>query len=155
MYMNDHFSVYFDNYSHVHHILMYSFALIAVSFCLLCSVSLTNRYFFIAFFFLGCTAIFAANPSWTLVILHTSPQHIRSLAVGIATIMYHFLGDVPAPILIGKMMDIAIEKAGDDPEQLYNAYKTTLQLTLSMSITIVSPSLFFLSYLKSCVSSNQ
>ena len=51
--------------------------------------------------------------------------------------MYHLLGDVPAPILIGKMMDIAIQKAGDDPEELYHAYKTTLQFTLSMSITIV------------------
>ena len=119
-----------------------SFSLIAVSFCLLCSVSLVNRYFFIAFFFLGCTAIFAANPSWTLVILHTSPPHIRSLAVGIATIMYHLLGDVPAPILIGKMMDVAIEKAGDDPERLFNAYKTTLQFTLSISITIVRSIIF-------------
>ena len=117
--------------------LISSFSIIAVGFCLLCSITLTNRYLFLSFFFLGCTAIFAANPSWTLVILHTSPPHVRSLAVGIATIMYHLLGDVPAPILIGKLIDTSVEKAGADPQKLFEAYKWTLQLTLSLSIAIV------------------
>ena len=66
------------------------------------------------FVFLGCIAIFASNPSWTLVILSTSPTLIRSLAVGIATILYHIFGDVPAPIAIGKMIDVMLKNAGED-----------------------------------------
>ena len=96
-----------------------------------------NRYLFIICFFLGCVAIFAANPSWTLVILKTSPPDVRSLAVGIATIMYHFLGDVPSPIIIGKMIDVWVGRAGDDPVKRYQAYYHVLQLVLFMSIIVV------------------
>ena len=89
------------------------------------------------FFFLGCVAIFAANPSWTLVILKTSPQSIRSLAVGIATIMYHILGDVPAPILIGKVIDFFTQRAAGDEEKLFLVYHSILQYLMFMSVLLV------------------
>ena len=86
---------------------------------------------------MGCIAIFAANPSWTLVILTTAPSLIRSLAVGIATILYHVFGDVPAPILIGKLIDVWLKRAGEDEEKRYIAYYQVLQIVMFYSILLV------------------
>ena len=86
---------------------------------------------------MGCIAIFAANPSWTLVILTTAPSLIRSLAVGIATILYHVFGDVPAPILIGKLIDVWLKHAGEDEEKRYLAYYHVLQIVMFFSILLV------------------
>lgn len=98
-------------------------------------ISLSSRVLFLLFFFLGCVAIFAANPSWTLVILTTAPLSVRSLAIGIATVFYHLLGDVPAPILIGKMIDVFIEKV--DPSERINVYRGVLQGLMSLSVFLV------------------
>ena len=140
--LRDSFSNLYNYYSHLFLSfliipLIGSFSVIAVVFCCLDAFCLRNRYLFVLFFFLGCVAIFAANPSWTLVILKTSPQDVRSLAVGIATIMYHFLGDVPSPIIIGKLIDVWVGRAGDDPAKKYQAYYMVLQLVLFMSIIVV------------------
>ena len=114
-----------------------SFGMSAVVFCCTDAFSVSNCYLFVFFFFIGCVCIFAANPSWTLVILKTSPPNLRPLAVGIATILYHFLGDVPAPILIGKLIDVWVSKAGDDPWKLYVADRVVLRSVLLMSILVV------------------
>lgn len=106
-----------------------------MTFCLLCSFSLSSRILFLTFFFFGCVAIFAANPSWTLVILTTAPQSIRSLAIGIATIFYHMLGDVPAPILIGKMIDVFIARV--NPENQIVVYRGVLQGLMALSVLLV------------------
>lgn len=106
-----------------------------MTFCVLCMFTLSSRVLFLFFFFFGCVAIFAANPSWTLVILSTAPQSIRSLAIGIATIFYHILGDVPAPILIGKMIDVFIARA--DPENQIAVYRGVLQGLMALSVLLV------------------
>ena len=89
-------------------------------------ISLSSRVLFLLFFFFGCVAIFAANPSWTLVILTTTPS---------STVFYHLLGDVPAPILIGKMIDVFIEKV--DPSERINVYRGVLQGLMSLSVFLV------------------
>ena len=109
--------------------------MVAVTFCYLCMFSLSSRVLFLVFFFFGCVAIFAANPSWTLVILSTAPQSIRSLAIGIATIFYHMLGDVPAPIIIGKMIDVFIARV--ETERQIIVYRGVLQGLMSLSILLV------------------
>lgn len=116
---------------------IHRFSLIAVSCCITAAFSISNRYLFLLFVFLGCIAIFAANPSWTLVILTTAPSLIRSLAVGIATILYHVFGDVPAPILIGKLIDVWLKRAGEDEEKRYIAYYQVLQIVMFFSILLV------------------
>lgn len=69
------------------------------------------------------------------MILSTAPQSIRSLAIGIATIFYHMLGDVPAPIIIGKMIDVFIARV--ETERQIIVYRGVLQGLMSLSILLV------------------
>lgn len=109
----------------------------AITCCVTAALCIGNRTLFLLFVFLGCIAIFATNPSWTLVVLNTAPESIRSLAVGIGTTLYHILGDVPAPILIGGLLDSWVQKAGSDETKRYIAYRSALQCVMLSVVLIV------------------
>ena len=57
------------------------------------------------------------------------------IVVGIATIFYHMLGDVPAPIIIGKMIDVFIARV--ETERQIIVYRGVLQGLMSLSILLV------------------
>ena len=138
--LRDSFSYLYNYYCHLFLFTLVSelicrFSLIAmVCFCIN-AFCIGNRIAFLTLLFFGCTAVFAANPSWTLTILKTSPPSIRSLAVGIATILYHIFGDVPAPILIGKCIDEFVR--GKTGEERYRGYSIVLQLLMLCSVLMV------------------
>lgn len=71
------------------------------------------------------------------MVMGTAPPLVRSLAVGIATILYHVFGDVPAPILIGNLIDSWLKKAGTDEGRKYQAYHSVLQIVMTVSIALV------------------
>ena len=140
LHLRDSFSDLYNYYCHLFLFgfvreLIRRFSVIAmICFCVN-AFCISNRAAFLILLFFACMAVFAANPSWTLTILKTSPPSIRSLAVGIATILYHIFGDVPAPILIGKCIDEFV--GGKTGEERYRGYRTVLQLLMLCSVLMV------------------
>lgn len=106
-------------------------------FFILTAFTLQYKILFFCFFFLGFTCIFASNPTWTLVILNTASPFVRPMALGVATIFYHLCGDVPAPMVVGRVLDYFLQKAGSDTHQQYLSYLYAHWFSLSQSIIMV------------------
>ena len=80
--------------------------------------------FFVAFFF-GFTSLFASNPSWTLIVLNSAAPFVRPMALGVATVFYHIFGDVPAPVIVGRFLDLCLHRAGSNPHKQWMSYLYT------------------------------
>lgn len=92
-----------------------------------------NRNWFFLLFGIGTSFMIATNPSMTLVVLHASPDNIRPFAMGISSIIYHALGDVPSPIVVGAFLDVVRSWAGDDKQKYMYGCKLILQCVLLFS----------------------
>ena len=99
------------------------------------------RWLFLLGFFFGFTAVFASNPSWTLVILNSTTPLLQPMALGVAMVFYHLLGDVPAPIIVGRFLDWCLHRAKGDPSKEVMAYVYTHWFIL-LSLVIVLGSSF-------------
>lgn len=106
-------------------------------FFVIAAFSIQCKPLFFGSFFLGFTCIFASNPTWTLVILNAAPPMVRPMALGVATIFYHLCGDVPAPVIVGHVLDAFLKRAGQDEKKRWLAYLYTHWFSLSISILMV------------------
>lgn len=117
--------------------LIYSCCTIAMGFFLVTAFTIHCRPVFYGALFLAFTFIFASNPTWTLVILNTASPSIRPMALGVATIFYHIFGDVPAPMIVGRVLDHYLSRAGEDKHKRYLSYLYTHWFSLSISVVMV------------------
>lgn len=106
-------------------------------FFIVAAFSIHCKPVFFGSFFLGFTCIFASNPTWTLVILNAAPPMVRPMALGVATIFYHLCGDVPAPVIVGHVLDAFLKRAGQDEKKRWFAYLYTHWFSLSISVLMV------------------
>ena len=110
-------------YCYSKHLLICAIACIAFFSFTIFSVRI--HLLFLAAFFFGFTAVFASNPSWTLIVLNSAPPLVRPMALGVATVFYHLFGDVPAPVVVGRFLDWCLHRAGSDPHKQWMSYLYT------------------------------
>lgn len=123
-------------------LLYYAYHFGACALCCLLTFIVTaftvrSRVAFLGAFFFAFTFVFASNPTWSLVILHTATPLLRPMALGVATICYHILGDVPAPIAVGRVLDFFLKRAGKDKVRVWYAYLYTHWFTLCQCCCMV------------------
>lgn len=135
-----------ESFSRKHRLSCYAFHLFIccaiASLCFFVTAFATHiRWLFLLGFFLGFTAVFASNPSWTLVILNSTTPLLQPMALGVAMVFYHLLGDVPAPIIVGRFLDWCLHRAKGDPAKEIMAYVYTHWFILLSLIIVLGSSL--------------
>ena len=73
--------------------------------CALILLTITYPPLFFTFFGLCLVALFAVSPAINLLVVRSVPARNGPMAVGLLTIGIHLLGDVPSPIIIGRISD--------------------------------------------------